>query len=107
MPRSPDDRDVRKPLTPRPSVRVQTAQPESFEDETPVYGDPVQQINARARMAAHASRDAAATSKAAFAKIDDIRREVQRYVERDMADHDRLFKKYDRLDEKIETQNRK
>jgi chromosome segregation ATPase len=87
-----DDRDVRKPKTPPAGIRAQTAGEPDFvsEEMTPVEGDPVSQINTRARNAAHNSRQAVVRLVETNAKLDGYQAKVETY----MKDHDRI---YDRL----------
>lgn len=98
----PDDRDVRKKATPPAGVRAQTAQPESFEDETPVEGDPVSQINTRARSAAHNSRQAVNKIALLDSKVDGYQRQVDTYFAIDQADHKRLYGQLDSQSEKLD-----
>jgi len=86
-----DDRDVRKPKTPPAGIRAQTAGEQTWEgDETPVDGDPVSQINTRARNAAANSRQAVTKLVETNSKIDRYQATVETY----MKDHERI---YDRL----------
>lgn len=98
----PEDRDIRRPKTPPAGVRAQTAQPESFEDETPIDGDPVSQINTRARNAAHNSKQAVTRIAVLDAKVDGYQRQVDTYFELDQQDHKRI---YQQLDATIDTLN--
>lgn len=91
----PEDRDRLKVKTPPAGVRAQTARPESFEEDTPVEGDPISQMTTRAKNAANNSR-------AAFGAIGDLRRQLTAAVERDVADHDRLYDSVNRVDRKVD-----
>lgn len=97
---APNDRDKLKHVTPPAGVRAQTARPvnESFEEETPVDGDPVTQINTRAR-------NAAASSKAAFGAIGELRRELRASVDRDVRDHQSMGASISLINTKVDTLN--
>lgn len=97
-----DDRDVRKKITPPVGVRAQTAQPESFEDETPVEGDPVSQINTRARSAAHNSRQAVNKIGVLDAKLEGYQRQVDTYFGLDQAEHKRIYAQLDSQSQKLD-----
>lgn len=90
------DRDHRRPLTPPAGVRAQTASPESeFEGETPVEGDAVTQINNRAGRAA-------ASSKAAFGAIGELRRELRASVDRDVRDHQAMMTSSGKIETRVD-----
>jgi hypothetical protein len=94
-----DDRDTRKPLTPPAGVRAITAKPEPeiFEETTDVGGDPIHQASARAKNAANASR-------AAFAAIGDLRRDVRDYNRRDQEDHERIYTTLTGISDRVDAQ---
>lgn len=99
-----EDRDKLKRSTPHAGVRAQTAQPiaavqtayESFEDETPIEGDPVTQINARAK-------NAAASARGAYSAIREVRKELQVAVDRDIADHRVMTASMSQINAKVDT----
>lgn len=94
-----DDRDklVRKHPTPVAGVRSGT-QNDDFEQEaeTPVDGDPVTQINTRAK-------NAAANAKGAFAAIREVRTELRDAVKRDEEDHKRISNSMEKIEGKVDT----
>ena len=92
-----DDRDKIRTITPPAGVRAQTARPlaESFDEETPVEGDPVSQINTRAKNAANNSR-------AAFGAVAELRREVRANNDRDIRDHEVMTTSMDRIMNKVD-----
>jgi seryl-tRNA synthetase len=97
-----DDRDVRKKITPPAGVRAQTAGEFSDPDETPVEGDPVAQINTRARNAAHNSKQAVTKLVVLDAKVDGYQRQVDTYFEIDQAEHKRIYAQLDSQSEKLD-----
>lgn len=89
----PDDRDKLNRSTPPPHVAEQIAaplekrdragtNPDSFEDETPVFGDPVQQINKRAQAAAGAARGAWGAIREVRAEVKESHRQLNERVDR-------------------------
>src|SRR5574338_422897 len=92
-----DDRDKLRTITPPAGVRAQTARPlaESFDEDTPIDGDPVSQLQTRAKNAANNSR-------AAFGAIAELRREVRANNDRDIRDHEIMMTSSDRIMVKVE-----
>lgn len=89
---SGDDRDKLTPKTPPPAVAEQLARraDSQFGEEelTPVFGDPVTQINKRAK-------DAAGAARGAFAAIREVRKEMN---DAHRAMNDRSDKLADKID---------
>jgi hypothetical protein len=97
---APNDRDKLKNIPPPAGVRAQTAKPleEDFEGLTPVEGDPVSQMTKR-------GAQAAASSRAAFGAIGDLRRELRASVERDVRDHEAMTHAIHRIERAQQAMN--
>lgn len=86
----------RKAKTPPVGVRASSSsEAEQWPDEENTgVGDPLQQLNARAKNAAN-------VSKAAFGAISELRRQHKAAVEQDKKDHERIYTSMDGVKSKV------